>query len=191
MIVVLAIVGLLVVGGGVTGIILATTGKKHETQPTNRPTTSGATSAPDFPTGDGTDFPSGGGTDVSTDGPTGLPTDSGSSDSVEQDKIAVNAQTVLHALGDDQPNGFCSLVDPADLKRLLQDKHLDTCNDIALTSSTDKAQYRSVLVADKSAITITGNIAVIPSSAITPPNFGGVEMRKDTDGIWKYRFYTS
>jgi hypothetical protein len=199
--VVIAIIAVLAIGGGLTGLILATNGKKkHETHqsssPTSRPTN--GTGTPDFPTGSsglptgGTDFPTGssglptGGTDFPTD--TGVPTDGGAQ--VDQVRIAVNAQTVLNGLGNDDPDAFCPLIDPADLKRLLKDKHLDKCSDIELTDSTDRDDYRDFEVTNPSAIKITGDTAVIPGSAVDPSDFGAVEMRKDADGTWKYRFYT-
>lgn len=203
MIVVIAIVALLAIGGGVTGLILATGGKKkHDTQQTNSPTTgpTNGTGTPDFPTGGsglptgGTDFPTGG-TDLPTGGDTDFPTDSTSSGdgspTPDQVEIADNAEAVLHGLGDDDADAFCPLVDPVDLKRLLKDKHLDKCSDIELTSSTDRDDYRQFAVKDRTGIKVTGTIAVIPSTAVSPSDFGGVEMRKDTDGKWKYRFYTT
>jgi hypothetical protein len=211
MIVVIAVVALLAIGGGVTGLILASGGKKkHDTHqsnsPTNRPTN--GTGTPDFPTGSGTgvptggtDFPTGGsglptgGTDVPTGGtdfPTGGSgsTTAGGEGTAAQVKIATTAQTVVHALGNTQPNVFCPLVDPADLRKLLKAKHIDKCSNVELNESY-RNDYRHYAVTDPSAIKITGRLAVIPGSAATPSDFGGVEMREDTDGTWKYRFYTT
>ena len=194
MIVALAIVGLLVVGGGVTGIILATGGKKkHDSHPSIQPTVkvspspnqSDGPATPDFPTGD------------LTDRPTDIPTGSGSSasgtgtDSGDQHEVAQTAETVVHALGNGQPSVFCDLVDSADLARLEKEKHLSQCSDVELSSSADRAMYRDFAVTDPSAIDISGDIADIPASAIAPSDFGGLELRKDTTGTWKYRFYTS
>jgi hypothetical protein len=194
MIVVLAIVGVLVVGGGVTGLILATrSDKKHDSQTNPPPTpttqtnqTGGGSSAPDFPTG-------GVSTDTPTDVPTDLPTDSASSGgdgSSDQLTIAHNAETVVNALGNDKPTAFCPLVDPTDLKRLLTEKHLDTCSEIKLNSSSDKAEYREYAIEDPSAIEVSGNTAEIPADAVTPVGVGSVAMRRDTDGNWKFRFYS-
>jgi hypothetical protein len=204
MIVVIAIIALLAIGGGVTGLILATGGKKkHDTHQTNSPTNgpTNGTGTPDFPTGSGTGVPTGGsgfpsgGTDFPTGG-TDFPTGgSGSSTAggegtAAQIKIATTAQTVVHALGNTQPNVFCPLVDPADLKKLLKAKHIDRCSNVELNESY-RDDYRHYAVTDPSAIKITGRLAVIPGSAATPSDFGGIEMREDTDGTWKYRFYTT
>ena len=182
MIVVLAIVGLLVVGGGVTGLILASRGdEKHDSQtkpptPTTQTTqTGGSSSAPDFSTGG-----------VSTDGPTDAAA-SGADGLRDQLTIAHDAEIVVTALGNDNPATFCPLVDPADLKRLLAEKHLSTCSEVKLSSSSDKAEYA---VDDPTAIEISGNTAVIPGDAVTPAGVGSVGMRRDTDGKWKFRFYS-
>lgn len=200
--VILAIIAVLAIGGGVTGLIVATSGKKkHDTHqsssPTNRPTQ--GTGTPDFPTGSGaslptggTDFPSGGSglpTDSNgTDFPTGSSTGAGT-ETADQAKIVANAQTVIHALADRQPSIFCPLVDPTDLKRLLKDQHIDKCTNIEL-KETYRNDYRRYTVRDPSAIKITGRIAVIPKSAAIPADFDEVELRRDTDGIWKFRFYS-
>jgi hypothetical protein len=205
MIVVIAIVALLAIGGGVTGLILATGGKKkHDTHQTNSPTNgpTNGTGTPDFPTGSGTgaptggtDFPTGSGTGAPTGGtdfPTGGSgsTTAGGEGTAAQIKIAATATTVVHALGNTQPNVFCALVDPADLKKLLKAKHIDKCSNVELNESY-RDDYRHYAVTDPSAIKVTGRLAVIPGSAAIPSDFGGVEMREDTDGTWKYRFYTA
>jgi hypothetical protein len=174
MIVVLAIVGVLVVVGAATGIILASSGKKkHDSQPTTPPTgATGLVSTHDFPTTLPTDLPTSGG------------------DSADQEAIAHNAETVLHAIGDSDTATFCPLIDPADLKRLLKEKSLTNCNQIALKSSADKAEYKGFTVDDPAEITVTGNTAHIPAAAISPASFGAVDMRRDTDGNWKFRFYS-
>jgi hypothetical protein len=190
LIVVLAIIGVLVVGGAVAGIIVATGGKKkHDTQQTTHPSgqtnfpppTGGGTSAPDFPTNGSTGFPSSG-------IPTATGGGGGGGDSVKV-VIAQNAETVLHGLGNDQPSAFCPLIDPTDLKRLLKEKHLGRCSDIKLTDSTNKAEYQTYSVTAPDEITINGNNAEIPSDAGSPSDIGTVDMRKDTDGNWKFRFY--
>jgi hypothetical protein len=194
MIVVLAIVGLLVVGGGVTGLIQATRDdKKHDSQtkqPTPTTQTGDGSSAPDFPTGGvSTDAPTDTATDLPTDGPTDTASGGGDGSS-DQLTVAHNAETVVNALGNDKPTAFCPLVDPTDLKRLLTEKHLDTCSEIKLNSSSDKAEYREYAVEDPSAIEISGNTAEIPADAVTPVGVGSVTMRRDTDGKWKFRFYS-
>jgi hypothetical protein len=196
MIVVLAIVALLVVGGGVTGLVLATSGKKkHDTHQTGAPSnptqvTPSGTSPPDFPSGSGTDFPA----SASTDFPTDFPTDSGPSSSDDDTsvkaEIALNAETVLHALGRDEPTQFCPLIDPADLQRLLREKHLSRCSDVKLNASSDKTEYQTVRVEDPSVIEVNGDTAHIPAVDVSPTDVGAVDMRRDTDGTWKFRFYS-
>lgn len=187
LIVLLAIIGVLV-AGGVAAVVLANSDTtKHDAKQTSQPTSPGAASAPDFPTG--------GSTDTSTDSATASsPSASTGSDGASpavQVSIAHNAEAVLHGLGNDQPTAFCPLIDPADLQRLLKEKHLTTCNDIRLSAATDRTEYRQFMVTDPSAIAITGDSAEIPPEAITPSIVGTVDMRKDTDGTWKFRFYPS
>ena len=185
LIVILAIVGVLLVAGAATGIIVATGGKKkHNSQASTPPATaSSVASSHDFPTDEPTDLP----TDQSTD----EPTDSSGADTPDQDAIAHNAETVLHAIGDSDSATFCPLIDPADLRRLLKEKSLTNCNQIALKSSADKAEYKGFTVDDPAEIEVTGTSAHIPAAAISPSSFGAVDMRKDTDGNWKFRFYAS
>jgi hypothetical protein len=189
-IVLLAIVGLLAAAGA-AAVVLANRGTdaKHDAQPTSHPAPSGATSAPDFPTGGGTTVPSESGTESPTARSPSVPSGSGSAGAAVQVSIAHNAEAVLHGLGNDQPTAFCPLIDPADLRRLLKEKHLKTCNDIRLSASTDRTEYRQFAVIDLSAIAVRGDSAQIPPSAIKPSNVGTVAMRKDTDGTWKFRFY--
>ena len=189
MIVVLGIVGVLAVAGAATGIILATGGKKkHDSQPTQPPATvSSGVSTHDFPTGGPTSAP----TDVPTDVPSSGGSGAERGDSAVQEAVAHNAETVLHAIGDSDSATFCPLIDPTDLKRLLKEKSLTNCNQIALKSSADKAEYQDFTVDDPAEITISGNSAHIPAAAVTPASFGAVDMRKDTDGDWKFRFYSS
>jgi len=89
------------------------------------------------------------------------------------------------------PDEFCPLIDRADLLRLLRVKHLGKCADIKLTAQTNRAEYQSFAVTDPSAILMNGDTADIPATAITPTAFGTVEMRQDSNGTWKFRFYTS
>jgi hypothetical protein len=176
MIIVLAIVAVLVVAGGATGIIVATSGKKKsDTHQTTSPTTA--------PTGSNTqDFPA---------GQTDLPTDTVSGETTAQDEVAHNAEAVLHAIAADDSATFCPLIDPTDLKKLLKEKELTSCSEIKLKSSADGTEYKAFAVSDPTAIKVTGDTAHIPASAITPASFGAVDMRKDADGNWKFRFYSS
>ena len=105
--------------------------------------------------------------------------------------IARNAETVVRGLGNARPDEFCPLIDRADLLRLLHVKHLGKCADIKLTAQTNRAEYQSFAVTDPSAILMNGDTADIPATAITPTAFGTVEMRQDSNGTWKFRFYTS
>ena len=104
--------------------------------------------------------------------------------------IAHDAETVVHGLGNGRPNEFCPLIDRADLQRLLREKHLGKCADIKLSVQTNRSAYQSFSVTDPTAILINGDTADIPATAITPATFGTVEMREDSDGTWKFRFYT-
>jgi hypothetical protein len=104
--------------------------------------------------------------------------------------IAHDAETVVHGLGNGRPNEFCPLIDRADLQRLLREKHLGKCTDIKLTTQSDRTAYQSFRVTDPDAILIYGDTADIPATAISPATFGTVEMREDSDGTWKFRFYT-
>lgn len=104
--------------------------------------------------------------------------------------IAHDAETVVHGLGNGRPNEFCPLIDRADLQRLLREKHLGKCADIKLAVRTNRSAYQLFSVTDPSAILINGDTADIPATAITPAMFGTVEMREDSDGTWKFRFYT-
>jgi hypothetical protein len=185
MIVLLAIIGVLV-AGGVAAVVLANSDTtKHDAKQTSQPTTPGATSAPDFPTGGSTDSS----TDSATTSSPSASTGSDRASPAVQASIAHNAEAVLHGLGNDQPTAFCPLIDPADLQRLLKEKHLTRCNDIRLSAATDRTEYRQFMVTDPSAIAITGDSAEIPPEAITPSIVGTVDMRKDADGTWKFRFY--
>jgi hypothetical protein len=105
--------------------------------------------------------------------------------------IARNAGIVVRGLGNGRPAEFCPLIDRVDLQRLLREKHLGKCADIKLTARTSRSEYQSFAVTDPSAIQINGDTADIPATAITPAAFGTVEMREDSDGTWKFRFYTS
>jgi hypothetical protein len=192
MIVLLAIVGLLA-AGGVAAVVLANSDSnaKHDAQPTSHPATGGATSAPDFPAGGASNAPSGSGTESAPATSPSVPSGSGDAGRVAKGSIAHNAETVLHGLGNDRPTAFCPLIDPADLRRLLKEKHLRTCSDIRLSASTDRSDYLQFTVTDPSAIAVIGDSAEIPPEAVTPSNVGTVDMRKDTDGTWKFRFYPS
>lgn len=158
--VVLAIVGVLVVGGVLIGIAFTSSTKQqgHGSQ-------SGAP----------TDSPSGAG--------------SGSAEQTRT-TIARNAETVVRGLGNGRPTEFCPLIDHADLSRLLREKHLGKCADIKLTTQTNHAAYQTFVVTDPSAIQINGDVADIPGTAVLPATFGTVEMREDGDGTWKFRFFT-
>ena len=191
LIIVLAIVGLLAVGGAVTGVILATSSdNKHDTAQTGTTLPTGLTNAPPPTGGTSPDFPTSD-TGLPTNGPTDFPTESaggGTGDAVKV-VIAHNAETVLHGLGNDQPSAFCPLIDPNDLQRLLKEKHLNQCSDIRLTDATNKTEYQTYSVTNPSEITISGNSAEIPGDAGSPSDVGTVDMRKDADGNWKFRFY--
>jgi hypothetical protein len=123
-----------------------------------------------------------------TDGPSGAALGSGAQTKAA---IARNAEIVVRGLGSGRPAEFCPLIDRVDLRRLLREKHLGKCADIKLTARTSRSEYQSFAVTDPSAIQINGDTADIPATAITPAAFGTVEMREDSDGTWKFRFYTS
>ena len=160
LILVLAIVAVLAVAGVVAGIVAAS-GTKHRS----------GSSQPATPTGAPSAAPSG---------------------STAQTRVAIahNAETVVHGLGNGRPSEFCPLIDRVDLQRLLREKHLRKCADIRLAARTDRVGYQSFRVTDPSAILLNGDTADIPATAITPATFGTVEMREDSDGTWKFRFYT-
>jgi hypothetical protein len=160
LILVLAIVAVLAVAGVVAGI-LAAGGTKHRS----------GSSRPAIPT------------DALSAEPSG-------STAQTRAAIAHNAETVVHGLGYSRPNEFCRLIDRVDLQRLLREKHLRQCADIRLTTRTDRTGYQSFRVIDPSAIQLNGDTADIPAAAVTPATFGTVEMREDSDGTWKFRFYT-
>jgi hypothetical protein len=180
MVVLLVIVGVLIVGGAATGLVVATGGMSkhlsHQLAPSNG---TGGPSTHDFPTGGSTSVPS----DIASTG-TGVET-------VVQAEIAANAETVLHAIADDESSKFCPLIDPADLARLLKEKSLSSCSEIKLKSSADSTRYRSFTVEDPALIRVTGDVAHVPAVAIVPTSFGAVDMRRDTDGNWKFRFYST
>jgi hypothetical protein len=160
LILVLAIVAVLAVAGVVAGIVAAS-GTKHQSGSSQPATATGAPSA----------APSG-------------------STAQTRAAIAHNAETVVHGLGYGRPNEFCPLIDRVDLQRLLREKHLRKCADIRLTTRTNRGGYQSFRVIDPSAIQLNGDTADIPATAVTPATFGTVEMREDSDGTWKFRFYT-
>ena len=126
--------------------------------------------------------------------PSGLRTDFAPGTGVvtaEQAQIAQNAEDVLHAIATDDAAKFCPLIDPVDLQKLLKEKSLASCNDIKLRSTADSPVYQSFAVENPAAITVSGDTAHIPAVAIVPTSFGAVDMRKDTDGSWKFRFYST
>lgn len=157
---VLLIVAVLVVAGVTAGIVAAG-GKKHDS-------TSSLSASP---------------TVSSSSAPLG-------SGAQTRAAIAHDAETVVHGLGNGRANEFCPLIDRVDLQRLLREKHLGKCADIKLTARTNRTEYQSFRVTDPSAIQVNGDTADIPAAAITPTAFGTVEMREDSDGTWKFRFYT-
>lgn len=181
LIVALALVGVVVVGGAAAGLVLAGGGKKHDSQPT--PT--GAVTTHDFPT-EATSGPS----PLPVSASTEAPTVAAGGTSADQAAVAQNAETVLHAIGNGDTATFCPLTDPADLKKLLKEKALAGCNHIALKSSADTALYQAFQVKAPQNIEISGDTAHIPGSAISPSTFGAVDMRRDSDGAWKFRFYS-
>ena len=178
-VVALAILGVLVVGGVTIGLVVSSGGTKkhdsHQLAPSNGP---GGASTHDFPSAE----PSGLRTDVASG--SGVVT-------VEQGQIAQNAEDVLHAIAADDVAKFCPLIDPVDLQKLLKEKSLSSCNDIKLKSTADSPVYQSFAVENPAAITVSGDTAHIPAVAIVPTSFGTVDMRKDTDGTWKFRFYST
>jgi len=178
-VVALAILGVLVVGGVTIGLVLSSGGTKkhdsHQLAPSNGP---GGASTHDFPSAE----PSGLRTDVASG--TGVVT-------AEQAQIAQNAEDVLHAIATDDAAKFCPLIDPVDLQKLLKEKSLASCNEIKLKSTADSPLYQSFAVENPAAITVSGDIAHIPAVAIVPTSFGAVDMRKDSDGNWKFRFYST
>ena len=189
MIALLAIIGVLAAGGAAAVVLANSDTTKHGAQPTGRAAGGGSTSAPDFPTGAASNAPSESGSESSaTSGPSSS-TGPGSASPALQSAIAHNAEAVLHGLGNDQPTAFCPLIDAADLQRLLREKHLGMCSDIRLSASTDRTDYRQFTVTNPSAISISGDRAEIPPEAIRPSVVGTVDMRKDADGTWKFRFY--
>lgn len=161
LLIVLVIVAVLAVAGVISGIV-ATGGKKHQSKSSHAATT---------PASSPSATPQAGGTQTRA-------------------AIAHNAETVVHGLGDGKPNEFCPLVDRVDLQRLLREKHLAKCADIKLTARINRGQYLSFRVTNPSAILMNGDTADIPATAIVPASFGTVEMREDSDGTWKFRFYT-
>jgi len=179
-VVALAILGVLMVGGVTIGLVVSSGGtKKHDSHqlapPSNGP---GGASTHDFPSAE----------------PSGLRTDFASGTGVvtaEQAQIAQNAEDVLHAIATDDAAKFCPLIDPVDLQKLLQEKSLASCNEIKLKSTADSPLYQSFAVENPAAITVNGDTAHIPAVAIVPTSFGAVDMRKDTDGNWKFRFYST
>jgi hypothetical protein len=177
-VVALAVLGALVVGGVTIGLVLSGGGtKKHDSHQlaSNGP---GGASTRDFPSAE----PSGLRTDVASG--TGVVT-------AEQAQIAQNAEDVLHAIATDDAAKFCPLIDPVDLQKLLKEKSLASCNEIKLKSTADSPLYQSFAVENPAAITVSGDTAHIPAVAIVPTSFGAVDMRKDSDGNWKFRFYSS
>ncbi len=178
-VVALVILGALVVGAVTIGLVVSSGGTKkhdsHQLAPSNGP---GGASTHDFPSAQ----PSGLRTDVASG--TGVV-------SAEQAQIAQNAEDVLHAIATDDAAKFCPLIDPADLQKLLKEKSLSSCNEIKLKSTADSPVYQSFVVENPAAITVSGDTAHIPAIAIVPTSFGAVDMRKDTDGNWKFRFYSS
>jgi hypothetical protein len=178
-VVALAILGVLVVGGVTIGLVVSSGGTKkhdsHQLAPSNGP---GGASTHDFPSAE----------------PSGLRTDFASGTGVvtaEQAQIAQNAEDVLHAIATDDAAKFCPLIDPVDLQKLLREKSLASCNEIKLKSTADSPLYQSFAVENPAAITVRGDTAHIPAVAIVPTSFGAVDMRKDTDGNWKFRFYST
>ena len=178
-VVALAILGVLAVGGVTVGLVLSSGGTKkhdsHQLAPSNGP---GGASTHDFPSAK----------------PSGLRTDVASGSGVvtgDQAQIAQNAEDVLHAIATDDAAKFCPLIDPVDLQKLLQEKSLASCNEIKLKSTADSPLYQSFAVENPAAITVNGDTAHIPAVAIVPTSFGAVDMRKDTDGNWKFRFYST
>lgn len=159
-ILIVAIVAVLAVAGVIAGIVVAG-GKKHPSASIQSTTSTPASS--------------------------GAPSISGAQTMVA---IAHDAETVVHGLGNGRPSEFCPLIDRADLQRLLREKHLGKCADVKLTTRTDRSAYQSFRVTDPDAILIYGDTADIPATAISPATFGTVEMREDSDGTWKFRFYT-
>jgi hypothetical protein len=157
---VLAIVAVLAVAGVVAGIVAASSSDNQST--------SGQLTTP-------------------TDAPSGAPSGSGAQ---TRAAIARNAETAVHGLGNGRADEFCPLIDHADLQRLLREKHLGKCADIKLTARTNRSDYQTFAVTDPSAIQINGDTADIPAAAIRPAAFGTVEMREDSYGTWKFRFYT-
>jgi hypothetical protein len=154
------VVAVLIVGGVVAGIV-ATGGNKHESK----------TSQSASPTVSASSAPAGGGAQTTA-------------------AIVRNAETAVRGLGNGKPDQFCPLIDRVDLQRLLREKHLGKCADIKLTARTNRVEYQSFRVTDPSAIQMYGDTADIPATAITPAAFGTVEMREDSNGTWKFRFYT-
>jgi hypothetical protein len=155
------IVAILAVSGVIAGI-LATGGTKHQSKSSQAATT---------PANSPSATPQAGGTQARA-------------------AIAHNAETVVHGLGNGKPNEFCPLVDRVDLQRLLHEKHLAKCADIKLTARINRVQYQSFRVTDPTAILMYGDTADIPATAVAPAAFGTVEMREDSGGTWKFRFYT-
>jgi hypothetical protein len=174
-----AILGVLAVGGATIGLVASSGGTKrhdsHQLAPSNG---AGGPSTHDFPSAE----------------PSGLRTDFASGTGVataEQAEIAHNAEDVLHAIATDDSATFCPLIDPGDLQKLLEEKSLASCNEIKLKSTADSPLYESFTVENPAAIAVDGDTAHIPALAIAPTAFGAVDMRKDTDGNWKFRFYSS
>jgi hypothetical protein len=138
------------------------------------------------------DFPSAGPAPSGSDTDTASLGSSGArSATAEQRQVAASAEAVIHALGSGNSSTFCARIDPADLVRLLKEKNISECADIQLKTPARKPIFASVAVLDPSQIGIARGQARIPASDISPLTFGeDVLMRKDTDGRWKYRFYT-
>jgi hypothetical protein len=179
---VLAVVAVLVIAG-VVGTVLVLRDNSSPAAGPSGPATSAATS---------NDFPSASGVPTTpTTAPTTAPTTRPPLvPSAEQRAVTANAERVLHAIGNRDGTAFCPLVDPADLARLLKEKNISSCRSIVLKSNADAVKYRSFHVIDPSRILVIGRRALIPRTDVTPASFGGVEMRKDRDGAWKFRFYS-
>lgn len=174
----LAILGVLVVGGATIGLVVSSGGNDKHGSHQIAPSAGGGASSHDFPSVQ----PSGLRTDVASG--TGAAT-------AEQAQIAQNAEDVLHAIATDDAARFCPLIDPGDLQKLLAEKSLSSCGEIKLKSTADSPLYQSFAVENPAAITVSGDAAHIPAMAIVPTSFGAVDMRKDSDGTWKFRFYAS
>jgi hypothetical protein len=71
------------------------------------------------------DFPSASPSPSGSDTDTASPGSSGArSVTAEQRQVAASAETVIHALGSGNSSTFCARIDPADLVRLLKEKHI-------------------------------------------------------------------